>query len=120
MGSSEPTAGETTAKTTDMSASGSRFITSLGKSLAASSRTFHSSPAVQNFVTVPELDEVVGRAVAKYKGNNDVSGAVVNSIKEEVKSRWPGQDWNVSHFKSTYFIQSTGTQYTSRKHCALE
>merc|ERR1712179_887852 len=116
MGSSEPTAGETTAKTTDMSASGSRFITSLGKSLAASSRTFHSSPAVQNFVTVPELDEVVGRALALMMN----SEAVVNSIKEEVKSRWPGQDWNVSHFKSTYFIQSTGTQYTSRKHCALE
>merc|ERR1712179_530683 len=118
MGSSEPTAGETTAKTTDMSASGSRFITSLGKSLAASSRTFHSSPAVQNFVTVPELDEVVGRAVAKYKGNNDVSGgdlALMMNSEAEVNSRWPGQDWNVSHFKSTYFIQSTGTQYTSRK-----
>merc|ERR1711890_2044 len=102
---------------------GYRLLHNVTKSLVQGSRTFHS-------VTVPELDEVVGRVAAKYRGTTDKGvgdlalvvnrEAVVDSIKEEVETRWPGREWKVSNFKSTYFIQSTGTQYTSRKQCLLE
>merc|ERR1712002_684035 len=114
---------------TDMA--GYRLLHNVTRSLSQTSRTFQSISGVHtSAVTVPELDEVVGRVVAKYKGSTELGvgdlalrqnrEAVVDDIKEEVETRWPGRDWKVSNFKSTYFIQSTGTEYTSRKQCLLE